>query len=70
VVKLDQLHSSPQRDVVSSLVYSTVASDVQTTIIDGQVLMRNGELLTLNEASVIEEANREATNLAERAGVS
>ena len=70
VVKLDQLHSSPQRDVVSSLVYSAVASDVRTTIIDGQVLMRNGELLTLNEASVLEEANREASALAERAGVS
>jgi 5-methylthioadenosine/S-adenosylhomocysteine deaminase len=69
VVKLDQLHSTPQRDVVSALVYSAVASDVQTTIIDGQLLMRNGELLTLNEASVIGEANREASNLAARAGV-
>jgi cytosine/adenosine deaminase-related metal-dependent hydrolase len=70
VVSLDQLHSSPQRDVVSSLVYSALASDVRTTIIDGQVLMRNRELLTMNEASVLEEANREASELAERAGVS
>ncbi|MDX6444145.1 MAG: 5-methylthioadenosine/S-adenosylhomocysteine deaminase [Blastocatellia bacterium] len=70
VVKLDPLHSTPQRDVVSALVYSAVASDVGTTIIDGQVLMRNRELLTLNEASVIEEANREASALAERAGIS
>jgi 5-methylthioadenosine/S-adenosylhomocysteine deaminase len=69
VVNLDQLHSSPRRDVVSSLVYAAVASDVQTTIIDGQVLMRKGELLTLNEATVLEEANREARNLARRAGV-
>jgi 5-methylthioadenosine/S-adenosylhomocysteine deaminase len=69
VVSLDQLHSSPQRDVVSSLVYSAVASDVRTTIIDGQVLMRNRELLTLNEASVLEEANREESDLAKRAGI-
>jgi 5-methylthioadenosine/S-adenosylhomocysteine deaminase len=69
VVSLDQLHSSPQRDVVSALVYSAVASDVRTTITDGQVLMRNRDLLTLNEASVLEEANREASTLAERAGV-
>jgi 5-methylthioadenosine/S-adenosylhomocysteine deaminase len=69
VVSLDQLHSSPQRDVVSSLVYSALASDVRTTIIDGQVVMRNRELLTMNEASVLEEANREASALAERAGV-
>lgn len=69
VLKLDQLHSSPQPDVVSALVYSAVASDVRTTIIDGQVLIRDGELLTLNEASVLEDANREARALAERAGV-
>ena len=69
VVNLDQLHSSPQREVVSTLVYSAVSSDVRTTIIDGQVLMRDGELQTMNEASVIEDTNREARSLAERAGV-
>jgi len=70
VVDLNQPHSSPQGDdVVSALVYSAVASDVRTTVIDGQVVMRDGELLTLNEAVVIEEANREASSLAERAGV-
>ncbi len=69
VVRLDQLHSSPQRDVVSSLVYSAVPSDVRTTIIDGQLLMRDGELLTLDEASVLAEANREANALVERARV-
>jgi 5-methylthioadenosine/S-adenosylhomocysteine deaminase len=69
VVDLDQLHSTPPGDVVSALVYSAVASDVRTTIIEGQVLMRGGELLTMNEASVIEEANREAKSLVERAGI-
>ncbi|MDX6531474.1 MAG: 5-methylthioadenosine/S-adenosylhomocysteine deaminase [Blastocatellia bacterium] len=70
VVKLDQLHSTPQRDVVSALVYSAIASDVRTTIIDGEVLMRDSELLRLNEASVIEEANQESKALAQRAGIS
>jgi 5-methylthioadenosine/S-adenosylhomocysteine deaminase len=71
VVDLGQLHSSPQRnDVVSALVYSAVASDVRTTIIDGQVVLRDGELLTLDETVVIEEANREADSLARRAGLS
>jgi 5-methylthioadenosine/S-adenosylhomocysteine deaminase len=71
VVDLDQPHSSPQlNDVVSVLVYSAVASDVRTTIIDGQVVLRDGELLTLDETVVIEEANREAGSLARRAGLS
>jgi 5-methylthioadenosine/S-adenosylhomocysteine deaminase len=70
VVDLNQPHSSPQRDdVISSLVYSAVASDVRTSIIDGQVVMRDGELLTLDESVVIEDANREARSLSERAGV-
>ncbi len=69
VVRLEQLHSSPQPDIVSALVYSAVASDVCATVIDGQVLMRDSKLLVMNEASVIEDANREASALAERAGV-
>jgi len=70
VVDLNRPHSSPRvDDVVSTLVYSSQASDVRTTVIDGQVVMREGGLLTMNEASVIEEANREANALAERAGL-
>jgi 5-methylthioadenosine/S-adenosylhomocysteine deaminase len=70
VVDLNRPHSSPTGDdVVSALVYSSQASDVRTTVIDGQVVMRDGGLLTMNEASVIEEANREASALADRAGL-
>jgi 5-methylthioadenosine/S-adenosylhomocysteine deaminase len=69
LVDLNQLHASPWRDLVSALVYSSLAPDVRTTIIDGRILMRDGELLTLNEASVLEDANLEARALAERAGV-
>ena len=69
VVDLDRIHSSPARDVVSTLVYSAGASDVRTAIIDGRLVMRDGELTTLNELSVIQGANREAGALAERAKV-
>jgi 5-methylthioadenosine/S-adenosylhomocysteine deaminase len=71
VVDVTQLHSSPRHDdVVSALVYSAVAADVRTTIIDGQVLMRDGELLALDENVAIDEANREANALRARAGIS
>ena len=70
VVDLTQPHASPRReDVVSTLVYSAQASDVRATIIDGRVLMRDGGLLTLDQESVIAEANREASALADRAGL-
>ena len=69
VVDLDQLHSSPKQDVISSLVYSAQPSDVRVTIIDGRVVMRDGELLSLNEDSVMADANLEASALARRAGL-
>ena len=68
IVDLKQLHSSPKQDVISSLAYSAQPSDVRVTIIDGRVVMRDGEL-TVDESVVIEEANREASALAKRAGL-
>jgi 5-methylthioadenosine/S-adenosylhomocysteine deaminase len=70
LVDLNQLHSSPGSDVISALVYSAQPADVTTTIIDGQVVMSDRKLLTLDEEVVIAEAKREASALARRAGLS
>jgi 5-methylthioadenosine/S-adenosylhomocysteine deaminase len=70
VVDLNRPHTSPASDVVSALVYSAQPADVRATIIDGRVMMREGKLVTLDETSVIEAANREAAALAARAGLS
>ncbi len=67
VVDLEHLHSTPAPDVISALVYSAQASDVRTTIIDGQLVMRDRELMLMNEATVLLNANREAARLRERA---
>jgi 5-methylthioadenosine/S-adenosylhomocysteine deaminase len=68
LVDLGALHSTPRPpDIVSSIVYSCTASDVKSTIIDGIIVMRNRELLTLNEAEVIRDAEREAASLSTRA---
>jgi 5-methylthioadenosine/S-adenosylhomocysteine deaminase len=69
VVDVSELHAAPTGDVVSALVYSAQASDVRATIIDGQVVMRDRELLTLNEPTVLADANREAEALRQRANV-
>lgn len=60
IVNHEQLHSCPNRgvDIISQLVYSSRASDVETTIIDGKVVMENRRLATLNEKSIILEANK------------
>jgi 5-methylthioadenosine/S-adenosylhomocysteine deaminase len=60
LVDLCTLHNAPyeEGDTVSQLVYSATASDVKTTIIDGKILMKDRRLTTIDEHSVIREANR------------
>jgi 5-methylthioadenosine/S-adenosylhomocysteine deaminase len=43
-------------DPISHLVYVTRGDDVQTTIVNGKVLMRNRKLLTLDRAAVLRDA--------------
>lgn len=65
LVNLDRLHTTPQPDPVSTIVYAAEASDVETVIIDGQIVMRDGQLLTMNEQEVITQARDEAQQLAQ-----
>lgn len=70
VINLDSLHSTPSSDdPPSALVYSAQTSDVRSVVIDGRVVMRDRELLTLDESSVVQNANREAAELIKRAGI-
>ncbi|MEP6708282.1 MAG: 5'-deoxyadenosine deaminase [Pyrinomonadaceae bacterium] len=70
IVRLDELHNSPMAgDPTSTIVYSTGPTDVDTVIIDGKVVMRERKLLTLDEKSVIKQANTEAEQLMLRLGV-
>jgi 5-methylthioadenosine/S-adenosylhomocysteine deaminase len=69
VVALDSLHTTPRPDIVSTLVYAAEASDVRAVVIDGQLVMRDREFLTLDESEVVAEARREAGALFTRAGL-
>ena len=70
VINLERLHSAPRpTDIRSAIVYSAQSSDVETVIIAGRVVLRDGVLTTLDEQAVISEANREAAMLRERAGL-
>jgi 5-methylthioadenosine/S-adenosylhomocysteine deaminase len=69
VVRLERLHTTPVKDVVSALVYSSEVDDVDTVVIDGRVVMRDGELLTIDERETIANAKSEAENLIAAAGL-
>ncbi|HLN98609.1 MAG TPA: 5'-deoxyadenosine deaminase [Pyrinomonadaceae bacterium] len=69
LVRLDGLHATPVNDPISALVYSAQPADVQSVIIDGRLVMRDGRLLTLDEQSVIEQARRQRQALVQRTGL-
>jgi 5-methylthioadenosine/S-adenosylhomocysteine deaminase len=56
LVNRDALNQIPLYNVYSDLVYATKASDVETVIINGRVVMRDRRLLTLDEAAIKEGA--------------
>src|SRR5215204_2356093 len=70
LVRLDRLHATPSGDVVSALVYSAEANDVQTVIIDGELVMLDRRLLGIDESETIAKAKAEAAKLMAEAGLS
>jgi 5-methylthioadenosine/S-adenosylhomocysteine deaminase len=66
LVGLDQPHNQPLHDPVANLVYSVRASDVQTVICDGRVLMRDCELLTLDVEEISARVGESMDRLAQR----
>ena len=47
---------TPMYDPISHLVYVTRGDDVQTTIVNGKVLMKNRKMLTLDEPAILRDA--------------
>ncbi len=58
IIDFNKPHLRPVNNVISHLVYSANGNDVETTIVDGKILMLDGEVLTLDEGKVLEEAER------------
>ncbi len=56
VVSMSATRQTPMYDPLSHLVYVTRGDDVQTTIVNGRVLMRDRNVLTLRKADVLQEA--------------
>ncbi|MFE2627565.1 amidohydrolase [Streptomyces sp. NPDC059374] len=66
LVDLDGPHTQPVHDLAATLVHSARSSDVRTTIVDGRVLMRDRELLTIDVPSVVRELGQRLPALLDR----
>ena len=56
-------HLRPRHDLAANIVHSAHANDVDHVIVDGRILLRKGELTTLDEAKILHEAERRAFRL-------
>jgi len=57
-------HLRPITNVISHMVYSANGNDVETTIVDGKIVMLDQEVLTLDEEKILEKAEEIVEKLA------
>ncbi len=66
VVDVDTIHTQPINDVFSQIVHCAKASDVQTVMADGEILMHNRKLRRLDESEILARAKLAHRDLIER----
>jgi 5-methylthioadenosine/S-adenosylhomocysteine deaminase len=68
ILDLNNFHTYPSTDVdpISRIVYSATRGDVETTIINGKVVMENRIIKTIDKSVVLKEANKAIKRLLNR----
>jgi len=51
-------HMHPFNNILSNIIYSAGAGDVQTVLVDGRILMEDRCIVAFDEAEVIRQADR------------
>ncbi|KUO72753.1 MAG: hypothetical protein APF77_01960 [Clostridia bacterium BRH_c25] len=65
VMNTEKAHYYPKYNIKSAIVYSGSSADVETVIIDGNLVMEDGHLITLDEERILYKAQKWATKLTE-----
>jgi cytosine/adenosine deaminase-related metal-dependent hydrolase len=58
MIRTDRPHLAPLMRLVSGFVHQGQGADVQSVMVDGSWIMRDGEVLTMDEAGIVQEAER------------
>ncbi|MEL6524777.1 MAG: amidohydrolase [Chloroflexota bacterium] len=64
LIDMSGLHHQPIHNIAANLLYSARTSDVRTVLCDGQVIMRDRELLTIDKAEVVAQVRMSMERLA------
>jgi len=65
IVSMSAPHWHPRNNLASQFVYAANSTDVETVIIDGRIVMRNRQLLTIDEERLYHEVSKFTTRLGE-----
>lgn len=65
IIDIEKPHLYPHNDICALLAYSANGADVDTTIINGQVVMENRKLININEREVLRMAQECANRILE-----
>lgn len=66
LVDMRRPHLSPQNDLIANLVYCGKASDVDTVIVDGQVVVKEHQLLTADVQTLCRDAGERVDEIKKR----
>ena len=64
-IKTDKIHLCPDNDVCTNIVYSANGADVDSVMIDGNLVMQNRKMINLNEKEVMRQVKKIAKRLLE-----
>jgi len=64
ILGLDAPNAVPMYDVYSQIVYALKGSDVLTTVVGGKVLLKDGQVLTVDESQAIAKAREYSKKVA------
>ncbi len=65
-INCEKPHLTPNPNPVSTIVYSATGKDVENVIVEGKILVRNGEVLSMDEEKIKFQAKKQVKSLLER----
>lgn len=66
LIDVSGFHCQPLHDLAAVLVYCMQPTDVRTTIVNGRVLMRDRQLLTIDRTALLDELRARAATITDR----
>ncbi|MGN8646545.1 amidohydrolase family protein [Gracilibacillus sp. HCP3S3_G5_1] len=69
LIDIDQPHISPSHSLISTIINAVNSNDVNDSVIDGKIVMKDREVLTLDEEKILYESKKRIKKIAEKANI-